>query len=183
MRPECLGIVGLDVDPSEGGATFLVASSLDSVVTRWSLDGKQEARKELGPAESWGVSIHPRTLHLATAGSEARVKIMSSSVDNFGEEVYAMDAAGAFATAIKFVSIHPGSIEKPDGSNYFMLILALVTPTNISEPRRPVPRGGIKHRIHHPVRRLELQPPLNLPRPLGTDPLSHLHLLAPHLWL
>lgn len=50
MRPAAsLGIVGLDVDPSEDGASFIVANSLDSVVTRWSIDGKQEGRKELGP--------------------------------------------------------------------------------------------------------------------------------------
>lgn len=107
MRPDCLGIVGLDVDPTETGATFLIASSLDSVLTRWSLDGKEEARKELGPAESWAVSIHPKVPHFATAGNEGRVRILSTAVDNFGEEIYAMDATGAFATTVKFVSRAP----------------------------------------------------------------------------
>lgn len=50
IRPvPCLGIVGLAVDPSETGAAFLVANSLDSVVTRYSMDGELQGRKELGP--------------------------------------------------------------------------------------------------------------------------------------
>lgn len=50
MRPpKSLGIVGLDVDKAETGASFLVASSLDSVITRWSIEGESEGRVELGP--------------------------------------------------------------------------------------------------------------------------------------
>lgn len=49
--PNSLGIVGLDVDPSAEGAQFLVSSSLDSVISRYSMDGKAEGRKELGPGE------------------------------------------------------------------------------------------------------------------------------------
>lgn len=58
LRPAAsLGIVGLAVDPSAGGANFLVSGSIDSVLCRWSMDGIQEARKELGPC----ASCRPRT--------------------------------------------------------------------------------------------------------------------------
>lgn len=49
MRPVGLGLVGLSVDPSPTGATFLVVSSIDSVLTRWSFDGELEGTKTLGP--------------------------------------------------------------------------------------------------------------------------------------
>jgi hypothetical protein len=143
MRPLCLGIVGLDVDPTDTGATFLVASSLDSVLTRWSLDGKQEARKELGPAESWAVSIHPRTLHLATAGNEGKVKILSSAVDNFGEEIYAMDATGAFATTVNFVSSLRNSAQAALFCCTSRADWPFVSRFLRAEPRRPLPRRRV----------------------------------------
>lgn len=53
LRPTAsLGIVGLAVDPSETGAEFMVSGSIDSVLCRWSMDGVQEGRKELGPCAS-----------------------------------------------------------------------------------------------------------------------------------
>lgn len=52
IRPrKALGIVGLDFDKSEQGASFFVSSTLDSVISRWSVDGEQEGRKELAPGE------------------------------------------------------------------------------------------------------------------------------------
>ncbi|GAA5973304.1 hypothetical protein JCM11641_003064 [Rhodosporidiobolus odoratus] len=100
--PKSLGIVSLDVDKAEGGASFLVSSSLDSVISRWSVEGEAQGRKELGPAESWGVSLHPRTEVLAAAGQEGRVRVLSASAEGFGEELASMEAAGSFGTAVEY---------------------------------------------------------------------------------
>ncbi|KAK4701651.1 hypothetical protein P7C70_g4579, partial [Phenoliferia sp. Uapishka_3] len=103
LRPAAsLGIVGLAVDPSEGGADFLVSGSIDSVLCRWSMDGVQEARKELGPSETWGLALHPKSRHLATTAGNATVRIMSSDVENFGEELTTMEATGTFGTSIEY---------------------------------------------------------------------------------
>ncbi|GAA6041299.1 hypothetical protein JCM8097_001326 [Rhodosporidiobolus ruineniae] len=100
--PKSLGVVGLDVDKSDQGASFFVSSTLDSVINRWSIDGQQEGRKELGPADSWDISLHPRTDVLATAGQEGRVRVMSAGAEGFGEELAAMEAAGSFGTAVEY---------------------------------------------------------------------------------
>ena len=50
--PKALGVVAVDVDKHEQGAAFLVSSTLDSVITRWSIDGEHEARKTFGPGAS-----------------------------------------------------------------------------------------------------------------------------------
>lgn len=55
-------------------------------------------------AETWSISLNPRNLHLATAGSEGRVRIISSAVENFGEELTSMDATGTFGSAVEYVS-------------------------------------------------------------------------------
>lgn len=54
-------------------------------------------------AETWSLSLNPNSLHLATAGAEARVKILSSAVENFGEELTTMDATGTFGSAVEYV--------------------------------------------------------------------------------
>jgi hypothetical protein len=54
-------------------------------------------------AESWDVSLHPRTDILATAGQEGRVRVLSSSAENFGEELALLEAAGSFGTAVEYV--------------------------------------------------------------------------------
>ncbi|GAA5952707.1 hypothetical protein JCM21900_000410 [Sporobolomyces salmonicolor] len=100
--PKSLGIVGLDVDKSPEGASFLVSSSIDSVISRYSVDGKHEGRKELGPAESWGVSLSPKAAQLATAGGEGRVRVLSAAMENFGEELATMEATGSFGSAIEY---------------------------------------------------------------------------------
>lgn len=41
---------------------------------------------------------------MATAGNEGKVRIMSSAVDNFGEEVMTMDATGTFGSSVEYVS-------------------------------------------------------------------------------
>ena len=41
---------------------------------------------------------------MATAGSEGRVRVMSSAVENFGEELMTMDATGTFGTSVEYVS-------------------------------------------------------------------------------
>ncbi|CEQ39246.1 SPOSA6832_00748, partial [Sporobolomyces salmonicolor] len=82
--PKSLGIVGLDVDKSPEGASFLVSSSIDSVISRYSVDGKQEGRKELGP------------------GGEGRVRVLSAAMENFGEELATMEATGSFGSAIEY---------------------------------------------------------------------------------
>jgi WD repeat-containing protein 61 len=51
VPPKSLGIVGIDTDPSDEGAQFLVTSSLDSVISRYSMNGEAEGRKELGPGQ------------------------------------------------------------------------------------------------------------------------------------
>lgn len=94
IRPANLGIVGLAVDPSSGGASFLVASSLDSVISRWSLEGELQGKIELGPAESWGLSLHPTSLNLVTAGEEGKIRVMSSAIDNFGEVICRLEGRG-----------------------------------------------------------------------------------------
>ncbi|BGP18991.1 hypothetical protein JCM10213_009300 [Rhodosporidiobolus nylandii] len=100
--PKSLGIVSVDVEKAETGASFFVSSSLDSVISRWSIDGEAQGRKELGPAESWAVSLHPRTEVLATSGQEGTVRVLSASVEGFGEELAKMDAAGSFGTSVEY---------------------------------------------------------------------------------
>ncbi|KAL8279858.1 hypothetical protein RQP46_007708 [Phenoliferia psychrophenolica] len=103
LRPAAsLGIVGLAVDPSPAGADFLVSGSIDSVLCRWNMNGIQEARKELGPSETWGLALHPRSLHLATSAGNATVRVMSSAVENFGEELTTMSATGNFGTSVEY---------------------------------------------------------------------------------
>lgn len=51
IAQKCLGIVGLAVDPTESGATFLCTSSIDSVIARLDMEGNQEGRVELGPGK------------------------------------------------------------------------------------------------------------------------------------
>ncbi|KAK4052127.1 Ski complex subunit Rec14 [Microbotryomycetes sp. JL201] len=117
--PSSLGIVSLDVDNriDNQQSEFIVTSSLDSVISRFSLQGEAEGRKELGPgksrhssdtsgfrtvAESWAVSLSPKSMHMVTAGDQAKVKIMSSSKDTFGEVVAAMEATGNFASVVQY---------------------------------------------------------------------------------
>ncbi|GAA5954424.1 hypothetical protein JCM8115_004585 [Rhodotorula mucilaginosa] len=103
IRPrKALGVVGLDFDKSEQGASFLVSSTLDSVITRWSLDGEEEGRKELPAAASWDISLHPRSEQMATAGDKGKVTIMSSAKDNFGEVISTLEATGTFGTAVEY---------------------------------------------------------------------------------
>lgn len=100
--PKSLGIVGLDIDKSPEGASYLVSNSVDSVVSRYSLDGVQEGRKQLGPAESWGLSLNPRQAVMATAGNEGKVKVMSASTEEFGNELATLDASGSFGSAVRY---------------------------------------------------------------------------------
>ncbi|GAA5959053.1 hypothetical protein JCM3765_006323 [Sporobolomyces pararoseus] len=100
--PKSLGIVGLDVDKSPEGASYFVSNSVDSVVSRYSLDGVQEGRKQLGPAESWGLSLNPRQAVMATAGNEGKVKVMSASTEDFGNELATLDASGSFGSAVRY---------------------------------------------------------------------------------
>ncbi|KDE05882.1 hypothetical protein MVLG_03825 [Microbotryum lychnidis-dioicae p1A1 Lamole] len=102
---QSLGIVGLDVerDSSRGrSSSYFITNTLDSVLTRWTLEGEQQARKELGPAESWGVTIHPSAPNVATAGNEGKVRILSAAIDAFGTELVQMDAQGTFGSAIQY---------------------------------------------------------------------------------
>ncbi|GAA5884780.1 hypothetical protein JCM3774_003815 [Rhodotorula dairenensis] len=103
IRPrKALGVVGLDFDKSEQGAAFLVSSTLDSVITRWSLDGEEEGRKELAAAASWDISLHPRLEQMATSGDKGKVTIMSSAKDNFGQVISTLEATGTFGTAVEY---------------------------------------------------------------------------------
>ncbi|KAM0787931.1 hypothetical protein ACM66B_006136 [Microbotryomycetes sp. NB124-2] len=102
--PSSLGIVSLDVDNriDSQESQFIVTSSLDSVISRFSMQGEPQGRKELGPAESWGVSLSPRSLHMATAGEKGKVKVMSSDTDTFGHTVANMEATGNFASVVQY---------------------------------------------------------------------------------
>ncbi|GAA5979770.1 hypothetical protein JCM10908_003038 [Rhodotorula pacifica] len=103
IRPrKALGVVGLEFDKSEQGASFLVSSTLDSVITRWSLDGEEEGRTELAAAASWDISLHPRLEQMATAGDKGKVTIMSSAKDNFGKVISTLEATGTFGTAVEY---------------------------------------------------------------------------------
>ncbi|GAA5875290.1 hypothetical protein JCM8547_006890 [Rhodosporidiobolus lusitaniae] len=128
--PKSLGIVSLDIDKNEQGASFLVSSSLDSVISRWSLEGEQEGRKELGPAEAWDVSLHPRTEILATAGQEGRVRVLSASADGFGEELALLDAAGSFGMAVEYSK--SGSLLAAAGETGYVSLFDAETGTLIS---------------------------------------------------
>ncbi|SCZ91935.1 BZ3500_MvSof-1268-A1-R1_Chr5-3g08230 [Microbotryum saponariae] len=125
---QSLGIVGLDVERDSSrrrSSSYFITNTLDSVLTRWTLDGEQQARKELGPgqcsselvrvptaadpassllsaAESWGVTIHPSAPNVATAGNEGKVRILSAAIDDFGTELVQMDAQGSFGSAIQY---------------------------------------------------------------------------------
>ncbi|GAA5907371.1 hypothetical protein JCM8208_007167 [Rhodotorula glutinis] len=100
--PKALGVVAVDVDKHEQGASFLVSSTLDSVITRWSIDGEHEARKTFGPAASWDISLHPRAETMSTGGADGKVMVLSSAVDTFGDELAAPEAKGAFVTAVEY---------------------------------------------------------------------------------
>ncbi|KAM0749776.1 WD40 repeat-like protein [Meredithblackwellia eburnea MCA 4105] len=103
MRPGAsLGIVSLAVDPAKEGAKFMVSGSIDSVLCRWSMDGIQEARKELGPSETWSLSLHPNSPNLATSANNATVRILSSQIEEFGKELTSMDSTGTFGTAVEY---------------------------------------------------------------------------------
>lgn len=62
---KALGVVAVDVDKAETGASFLVSSTLDSVITRWSIDGAHETRKTFGP----GATLAPPALLCRASGS------------------------------------------------------------------------------------------------------------------
>ncbi|TNY20074.1 WD40-repeat-containing domain protein [Rhodotorula diobovata] len=99
---KALGVVAVDVDKAETGASFLVSSTLDSVITRWSIDGAHETRKTFGPAASWDISLHPRTETMSTAGADGKVMVLSSAVDTFGDELASLEAKGTFITAVEY---------------------------------------------------------------------------------
>ncbi|GAA5850208.1 hypothetical protein JCM3766R1_006810 [Sporobolomyces carnicolor] len=103
IRPaKSLGIVGLDVDKSDGSSSYFVSNSIDSVVSRFDFDGTLQGRKQLGPAESWGLSLNPRQPVMATAGNEAKVKILSASTEDFGLELATLEASGSFGSAVRY---------------------------------------------------------------------------------
>lgn len=58
-------------------------------------------------AETWGLALNPKSLHLATSGGKATVRVMSSAVETFGDELTTMAATGTFGTAIKYVRPQP----------------------------------------------------------------------------
>ncbi|GAA5929156.1 hypothetical protein JCM3775_006749 [Rhodotorula graminis] len=100
--PKGLGVVAVDVDKHDQGASFLVSSTLDSVITRWSVDGVHEARKTFGPAASWDISLHPRAETMSTGGADGKVLVLSSAVDSFGDELATLEAKGSFVTAVEY---------------------------------------------------------------------------------
>ncbi|GAA5870756.1 hypothetical protein JCM16303_001578 [Sporobolomyces ruberrimus] len=100
--PKSLGIVGLDIDKSTEGASYFVSNSIDSVVSRYSLEGVEGGRKQLGPAESWGLSLNPRQPVMATAGNEGKVKVLSAATEGFGDELASLEASGTFGSAIRY---------------------------------------------------------------------------------
>lgn len=59
----------------------------------------------LAAAETWDLSLHPKSLHLATAGLDAKVRVLSSAPENFGEELTTMQASGTFGTTVEYVSL------------------------------------------------------------------------------
>jgi len=55
-------------------------------------------------AESWGLSLNPRQAVMATAGNEGKVKVLSASTEDFGNELATLDASGSFGSAVRYVS-------------------------------------------------------------------------------
>lgn len=105
-----LSIVGLDVQKNTEQCAFLISCTLDSVLSRFSLVGdtigKEEATfslpqtKSEGYGQAWSVSIHPDPSKniFATSGLGGKTRILSSAVENFGEEVMLIQSRGKFAT-------------------------------------------------------------------------------------
>ncbi|KAK4051306.1 Ski complex subunit Rec14 [Microbotryomycetes sp. JL221] len=84
--PTSLGIVSLDVDKNLQGADYLVTSSLDSVISRFDMQGQPQGRKELGPA-----------------GGEGKVKVMSAEADEqFGQSLLDLEATGNFGSCVQY---------------------------------------------------------------------------------
>lgn len=66
-------------------------------------------------AETWDLSLHPKSLHLATAGLEAKVRVLSSAPENFGEELATMQASGTFGTTVEYVNMPTGQLSHRTG--------------------------------------------------------------------
>ncbi|GAA6007866.1 hypothetical protein JCM11491_006517 [Sporobolomyces phaffii] len=121
VRPrKSLGIVGLDVDKDPNGAAFFVSNSIDSVVTRYAIDGVEQARTQLGPAESWALSLHPTAPVVATAGNDAKVKVLNAAAEGFGDPLATYEASGTFGSAVRY-SIGGGYLAVASDTGYVTL--------------------------------------------------------------
>lgn len=106
-------IVGLDVQQNVAQSSFAISATLDSFVTRWSLRdetlGEQEASWSLPgaklakqPGQAWSIFAHPNpaTEVFATSGLSGTARVLSSSVDTFGEEKQTLASKSQFATCV-----------------------------------------------------------------------------------
>lgn len=59
---------------------------------------------EFDAAETWSVTLNPTNLHMATAGLDAKVQILSSDIETFGDVLFTMSGSGTFGTAVEYVS-------------------------------------------------------------------------------
>ena len=96
-----LGVVSLALDPSPSSPPrYALTNTLDATLSRWNLeDGTREAKREFTAAEAWSIAAHPSAEAelVAVSGSSARVRVLRSSVEGFGEQVHSLESRGKFA--------------------------------------------------------------------------------------
>lgn len=123
-----LAIVGMDVQKNVASPEYAIACTLDSVISRFNIQGRQddedlgkeEANYALPPSPStssssssstksspsfthgqaWCISIHPdpSAAVFATSGLGGYIKVLSSNVDDFGKERMSIPSRGEFVT-------------------------------------------------------------------------------------
>lgn len=96
-----LGVVSLALDPSTSGPPrYALTNTLDATLSRWNLeDGTREAKREFTAAEAWSIAAHPSAEAelVAVSGSSARVRVLRSSIEGFGDVVHTLEGRGKFA--------------------------------------------------------------------------------------
>jgi len=103
-----LAIVGLDAEPSHKAPSYVIACTIDSRISRFSLQddslGKEEASwqapKSKQPGGCWSISIHPNSdlAQFATSGIGSEILILSSAIETFGQEKLKINGRGDFST-------------------------------------------------------------------------------------
>lgn len=103
---KAMGIVSIDVEKSaDGRPTFVLACSLDSSITRYSLregsQGTEEASTGASsskPGRNYSLAVHPDSSKqlFAVSGLGGQIRVLSSAVESFGEEKQVIQSRSAF---------------------------------------------------------------------------------------